>query len=142
MLIPSKLTLVESSFWLDGGSITLHAVTDSGEKCRVHLCQRSLAATGAGWLYFNEERVEVRSDEETKIVELLRAAPIELKREERPSSSEPPISKNAMILSEDIKEFFESTPEQNLRKFRDEIVRFVESDEYVVIAKNGLPTRT
>jgi len=139
--IPSKITLVESSFWLDGGSVTLHAVTESGEKCRVHLCQRCFPGSDAGRLYFNGERVEVRSDDERGIVALLRAAPIVLKREPRAPSSEPPISKNAMILSEDIKEVLESTPEQNLRRFRDDIVRFLESDEYVDIAKNGLPNR-
>jgi hypothetical protein len=137
--IPSKITLVESSFWLDGGSVTLHALTEAGEPCRVHLSQRCFPDSGAGRLFFNEELVDVRSDNESRIIALLREASIQLKREQPAPSNELPISKNAMILSDDIKEVLESTPEQNLRRFRDDIVRFVESDAYVDIAKNGLP---
>jgi len=140
--IPNEITLVESSYWLDGGSITLHGVTESGSECRIHLTQRCFPNSGnEGRLYFNDELVDVRCNDELRIVELLRSAPIATKHREPTSSDEPPISKNALILSEDIRDFFASEPEQNLRRFRDEIVKFVESDEYVEIAKSGLPKR-
>lgn len=141
MQIPQSITLSASAYRLDGGTMTLHAVTEAGTKCTIQLNQRVFDSyADPGRLYFNEEPVEVRSDTETQIINLLRTASIAaIKRQAGPPENR--ISKNALILGDDIKEVMGNSPENNLRKFRDDIIAFVESDEYVQIAKNGIPKR-
>jgi hypothetical protein len=50
-------------------------------------------------------------------------------------TGEPPISKDALILGNDIEEYLDSEPVENIRKFREEIVAFVESDDYTTFAR-------
>lgn len=141
MNLPESITIVDASFMLDGGTTTLHAVSASGEEVRVRLNQRVFDSYGdPGRLYFNGELVEVRSDEEAAIVHLLRNATITSK-DDPPTSPENTISKNSIILGDDIRKVIENSPDQNLLDFRDAIVSFVESEEYVQIAKHGLPKR-
>lgn len=140
MELPESITIVESSFMLDGGTTILHVVSAAGEGFRIRLNERMFDSFNAGRLYFNDELIEVRSDEEAAIVDLLRNASIAPK-DRPPASSGNKISKDAMILGDDIREVFESSPEENLRNFRDFIVEYVESPEYVQIAKHGPPKR-
>jgi len=139
--IPAQITIVDSSFFLDGGTVALHAITDDGLKCSIQLNQRVFSDFYAdpGRLFFNGERIDVRSDKESQIVRLLKTASIESVIKEPPPNSSPPISKNALILGDDIRQFFESSPQSNLERFRNQIVEFIESDEYVRIATCGLP---
>jgi hypothetical protein len=141
MQLPTQITIVNSCFFLDGGTVILHAITTDGAKCEIQLNQRVFAEFYAnpGRLYFNQELVEVRSADESRIVQLLKDATVKATVREPTPTDNPPISKNALILGDDIREVLESTPEENLRRFRDQIVAFVESDEYVQIATHGLP---
>jgi len=138
--IPSQITIVDSSFFLDGGTVVLHAVAVDGTKCSIQLNQRVFSEFYAdpGRLFFNSERIEVRSDKESRIVHLLKTASIESAGKEPSADVGPPISKNALILGDDIREFFESSPQSNLERFRNQIEAFIESEEYVRIATCGL----
>lgn len=143
MKIPSQINIVESSFFLDGGTVILNAVADDGAKHSIRLNQRAFAPqfgfnSNPGRLYFDDELVEVRSDHEAQIVQLLKDALVTFSPSEREPSINPPMSKNALILGDDIRQVLESSPLENLQRFRDEIVSFVESDEYVRIATHGL----
>ena len=121
----------------------LCAIADDGEEHSIRLNQRVFSDfyPNPGCLYFNDERVDVRSEEESRIVQVLKTASIESAIPESLQSRNAPISKDALILSDDIRQFLKSSPQDNLRRFRDEIVAFIESDEYVEIATNGLPKR-
>ena len=141
MQIPAQITLVNAYFYLDGGTIDLRAVGSDGVKHSIQLNQRAFgdSYTNPGRLVFNGELVEVRSDTELQIIQLLKAA--EFDHAVRPGDREGQgtISENAFVLSDDIKQLRDSSPQQNLLRFRNEIVAFVESEEYVRIATEGLP---
>ena len=54
------------------------------------------------------------------------------------ADSENQIPDNALIIGDDIKDVLTSSAEDSILKFRDEIITFVESDEYVRISQHGL----
>ena len=139
MKFPKAITVIDASYLLDGGTMTLYALTDSGLKCQIRLNQRAFDSyPDPGRLYFNDQLIDIRSDDESTILELLKTASI-ISKDRLSSPSENRISKKALILGDDIKEVLENSPEDNLRKFRDNIITFVESDEYVHIAEHGPP---
>ena len=138
--------MTESSYLLDGGTTILQARTESGRECRIRLNQRRSGGLGdparlPGRLYVDGELVEIRSEYESAVVELLKSASI-VPKERPPAPPENRISKNALVLGADIQQVLDSTPEENLRRLRDEIVAFVTSDEYVHIAEHGPPARS
>jgi len=138
--IPQSLVLTESAYWLDGGTNIIFAVSENGVKCRIQLNQRLIDFYAhPGRLHLNGNIVEVRSQQESQILRLLRNARTELP--ENQSAEEDGLSENAIMLSDDIKDVLDRSPKANLLRFRDEIVAFVESEEYVAIAKNGIPPR-
>lgn len=133
--IPECITLIESEYWLDGGSTTLFAVSESGSRHLIHLTQRTIpGSANPGRLMFDQKLIAVRSDEESRIVELLRAATIDAA-----DVPPPPQPENRLILGDDIKDVMTSSPTANIEKFRSEFIDYLESDEYLEIAKNGLP---
>jgi hypothetical protein len=141
--IPSQINIVDSSFFLDGGTLILQTVAGDGANHAIRLNQRIFAPqlgfnANPGRLYFDDELVEVRSDIEAQIVQLLKDALVIIFPEECSSGNNPPMSKNALILGDDIRQVLESSPLENLQRFRNEIVEFVESDEYVRIATRGI----
>ena len=144
--LPQSVTLTESSYLLDGGTTILQAKTESGRECRIRLNQRRSGGLGdparlPGRLYVDGELVEVRSERESAVVELLKSASI-APEERPPVPAENRISKNALVLGADIQQVLDSTPQENLRRLRDEVVAFVMSEEYVQIAEHGPPDRS
>ncbi|MCA8992888.1 MAG: hypothetical protein KDA88_12945 [Planctomycetaceae bacterium] len=139
MNIPQSITLTEAEFWFDGGTISLHAVTETGDECRIRLNQRMFDTyANPGRLCFNDRPVDIRSKAESEIVDLLKLASV-VPREAPQKLTDERISPNAIILGDDIKDVVNSSPGENLLRHRDRIVAYVESDEYVQIAKNGVP---
>src|SRR4051812_33266881 len=104
MEIPASIRLIRSSYFTDGGTTVLHAVTKTGGACRFCLTQRFFEPPLAGRLPINEQVVNVRSKEDRRILNLLQNAPVELVRPNPTESSKPPIAKDALILSDDIRE--------------------------------------
>ena len=141
MQLPDSITITDSAYWLDGGTTTLQGRTNTGDEFSIQLNQRVFDDGGAdpGRLLFNEKLVDVRSDTESQILDLLKNATIEIAdREPMPENQ---TSKNALILGDDIKQVMDNSPEENLRRFRDDIIAYVESEQYVSIATNGVPSR-
>ena len=131
--LPKAITLVESNYWLDGGSTTLHAVSESGRKHQIHLTQRLLPeSTNPGRLYFDHKLIAVRSNEETVIIELLRNANVDAATE-----SPAPPKRKQLILSEDIKAVMENSPADNIESFREQIIKYLLSDDYLEMARMG-----
>ncbi len=136
--IPSSITLTESEYWLDGGTMVLCAITETGDECHIQLNQREFDTyIDPGRLYFNGRPVAVRSDDELQIVNLLKNAMV-APEINQPASPDDRVSDKAVTLGDDIKELMSLSPEENLRKIRDDMIAFVESDEYIHIAKNGI----
>ena len=76
--LPESITLVESNYWLDGGSTTLHAESESDTKHLIHLNQRTLSGSkNPGRLLFDNTLIQVRSNVERRIIELLRSAKVD-----------------------------------------------------------------
>ena len=129
--LPTSITLVESNYWLDGGSTTLHAVSESGTEHLIHLNQRRMPGSkNPGRLLFDYTLIPVRSDAETRIIELLRSAKVDADEGAPPTQP-----KNR--LGDDIKNVLENSPAANIEEFRREIIEYLQSDEYLEIARTG-----
>lgn len=78
MDIPERLTLHTCSLRLDGGTITVTATDDRDVVRKIRLVQSAFAAGSTfltpGRLYFDDEQVAVRSEDESLLLELLRNA--------------------------------------------------------------------
>ncbi len=131
----NSLTLVSYAYYFDGGTTTLYAVTDAGAKCTISLVQHMMRQyEDDGRLYFNTDLVEVRSTDESAIIDLLKTASVDLiDLPDADSRNQVP----DLILGDDIKNSVTSSAEDNINKFRDKIISFVESDEYVRISQQG-----
>jgi hypothetical protein len=76
--IPERLTLHTCSIRLDGGTTTLTATDEQDVVRKIRLVQSAFAAGSTfltpGRLYFDDEQVAVRSEDESLLVALLRNA--------------------------------------------------------------------
>ena len=132
--LPDSITLVDSNYWLDGGSTTLHAVSESDKKHLIHLNQRMIPGSkNPGRLLFDNALIQVRSDLETRIIQLLTSAKVDAEDGPPPTQS-----KNRLILGDDIKNVMENSPAANIEKFRRAIIEYLQSDEYLEIARTGV----
>jgi len=136
--LPKSITLVESNYWLDGGSITLHAISEAGEKHLIHLNQRMIPGSKhPGRLLFDNTLIQVRSEAEARIIELLRLAKVDA------DDALPPAQpKNRLILSDDIRHVLQNSPAANIEEFRREFIEYLQSDEYLEIARTGVIAKT
>jgi hypothetical protein len=140
--MPTKLTITNAAFMLDGGTTSLSATDETGNSHLVRLAQHAYDWPGApphripGHLYFDDEVVTVRSADEAVILQLLRNADVQLERTDEPPIGERiELSKNALILGDDIKRVLANTPEQNLREMLQQVIDYVGSAEYVQFAE-------
>jgi hypothetical protein len=116
---------------LDGGTILLSATDEAGRQVSVMLVS-SLSGSSmrvAGRLYFDGYLVQMRSEREAGILKLLSEAEVE-------APLLPPNRRTSRmaIIGNDIKEFFEQTPEENCKVFIRKIVESVQSDGYLRLA--------
>lgn len=138
MNIPDSATIINILLTLDGGSMNLVAASPTREQFRIQLKQRMQQAPDAGRLFFNDEMIDVRSADEDKIIQLLKNASIALEYPVGYSPRKKRISGSA-TPDDGIKEFLTQPPELTCQSWLEEIVAFVESEEYVRIAREGLP---
>jgi hypothetical protein len=113
---------------LDGGTIVLSATDEAGRHVSIVLVS-SLGGSSirvAGRLYFDGELVPMRSEREARILKLLSEAKVEAPRL-------PPNrgTSRTAIIGNDIKEFFEQTPEENCKAFLRKIMQSVQSENYI-----------
>ncbi|MEZ6126167.1 MAG: hypothetical protein R3C49_23810 [Planctomycetaceae bacterium] len=125
MNIPNHATFTDGNLKVKNHGMYLHGFTDAAEHVSVQIRQWDIADLEyAGRLFFNHSLVEVRSEREALILELLRTsafAPVEIEQSIRTDHIPGPI-----------------TDPQMLSRVRDEIVDHVSSDEYVKIATVGI----
>lgn len=138
MNLPSHLEITDASYALDGGTTTLFATDEVGAAHRIMLVQHvfteqtSNAKRLPGRLYFDGDPVLVRSEYESDLIRLLRAAQL------APSSIVCPGSKQLTepfgVAGHDLKRLLTSTPEENLSRLVSDLISFVESEVYVSVA--------
>jgi hypothetical protein len=124
---------------MDGGTVCVTG-TDEAEQSHVVMLVQSAFPSGItfgvpGRLYFDGEPVPIRSELESRVLALLRAADVRYTPPAGEQAGERiKLSPNALILGDDIKEVLTRGPEENIRGLRDKIVESVESPRYVSFA--------
>ena len=134
MELPGKLTINDALYAMDGGTTVLCATDECGVKRSVLLGQHRFpdarTLVPAGRLCFDGDLVPIRSEFESAVLDLLRDA--DIGHYTSPQAGSGKLSPNAIILGDDIRQALESSPEENLRRYCESIVRFVESDDFLV----------
>jgi hypothetical protein len=138
MKLPETLEITNSCYLLDGGTTALTCVDEDGEKHNVLLAQHAFRDGAIGWepgrLYFDDEIIDVRSAEETRIVSLLENATICYR--DRPVEGEViELSENRLFLAKDVEEMMEARPNENLERLRDSMVAYIRSKAFVEFLK-------
>ena len=140
----NSLTLLYGSIVLDGGTVTLLAVTDGGYLCTIDLNQHTIPSDGSrnpepfpGRLLFNNSPIDVRSRDEQLLIGLLQKAEVlyvdvEGLRE---------LSQAETVNLDQLEAIKADDDNDHLDRLRNQIVTFVLSDAYVNIAKRVQSTR-
>jgi hypothetical protein len=142
MMWTGRLTLFDCAYMLDGGSIFLNLRDRGGTEYGVTLMQHAFPDSKdtegmlPGRLYADGELVPIRSPREAQILADLAAAVI------TPPPQEPPAStqnvdpdRKTIIFGDDIRDVMTRKPDANLRALRDQLVAFVQSQQYLAFAK-------
>ena len=130
MNLPSRLTVHDASYALDGGTTTLFATDEQGAEHRIRLprnIESNLCQT-TGQLYFDGELVPVRSLLESNVLRLLKDAVLAPRSTLRPGSLklEPPFG----VAGDDLKRLVAGSADENLRWLVDSVITYVEADAY------------
>jgi hypothetical protein len=126
--LPTRIIVRDCALTLDGGTIHLIATDEAGRQVSIMLAT-SLPGSSlrvAGRLYFDGALVPMRSEREAGILKLLSEATVQAPRLQ-PRGRAPLMA----IIGEDIKEFFEHTPEGNCKSFIRKIVESVQAESYL-----------
>ena len=136
------LTLVTSAYYLDGGTTEIYAITESGKRCFIRLNQHSLLGDyeldnpdSPGRLCFNERLITVRSSGERPLLELLQSArlmPITIDDLQM-------IHGLDSVSASDLDKLSVLNDKGELKRYRDAIVNYVKTDQYVEVAQLGIP---
>ena len=134
MNVPSRLTFYSAEYALDGGSTRLYAWDENGAERRVYLPRNfysdgsSVPCQRAGLLYFDDERIPVRSALESDLLRLLREAMLAPCSVPRPGEMKltPPFT----VVGKDLEKLVRGTEEENLRLLVQSVITYVESDAY------------
>ena len=132
-----RLTLLDCEYVLDGGSMCLSLRDAGGGEHTVTLMQHAFPdGEDAGKLYADGQLVPIRSALETQVLAALAAAEIAPAPEEpRAEAQNVDLNRTTIIFGDDIRDFLTREPDENLRALRDQLIAFVQSDEYVSFAK-------
>jgi hypothetical protein len=130
--LPNRITVRDCALTLDGGTIHLFATDEAGRHVSIVLTTTlpgGPSMSVSGRLYFDGDLVPMRSEREARILKLLSEARVQAPRL-------PPSGRNQrmVIIGEDIKEFFERSPEENCKAFIRKIVESVQSHSYLRFA--------
>ena len=126
--LPAQLTLRDYQYLLDGGTTELSGTDEAG--CRhvvaltAHLTPRG--AADGGRLYFDGELIDIRSDDEAGVLDLLRTATVQGNREPPPAN--PP---NVVVFGDDIKRVMSRSDSENIRELTAQVIEFVDSNRYL-----------
>jgi len=125
--LPKRIVVRDCAMKFDGGTIYLDATDEAGRQVSI------LLATPIGWselaagrLYFDGNLVPMRSEREAGILKLLSEAKVEV-----PGSEPIGLHSQMAVGSDDIRDFFERTPDENCRAFIRNILESVRSEGYL-----------
>jgi hypothetical protein len=126
--LPTRIVVRNCAMALDGGTIHLGATDEAGRQVSILLATTLPGGSTrvAGRLYFDGDLVPMRSEREAGILKLLSEATVEA-----PYSPPSCRTSRMAIIGNDIKEFFEQTPEENCRAFIRRIMESVQSENYL-----------
>lgn len=138
-----SLSLVAGAYHQDGGTIEIYGVSGSGHRCVVRLNQIKLTGEyvlnvpdSPGRLCFNERLIRVRSTDEVQLIELLQAAevtPLRLNDVRK-------IQELSRVTQADLEGLSVKDDRGEVDRLRNSIVDCVNSERYIDIAENGIPT--
>lgn len=136
-----SITVVAAALVQDGGTVEIYAITEGGKRCLIRQNQHAFCGdyplntiNSPGRLIFNDQLIDVRSDNERKVLELLRDArffPVEVEALGALVSTKP-------ITGEQLHRLTSDRPDSSSTKIRDDLVQFVESERYLDVATSGL----
>jgi hypothetical protein len=137
--VPDSLVVTTGAYRMDGGSIYLALRGPDGSAHTLNLWQHGLsgnfsAARPPGALVFDGEVLVPRGADEVALLAALRAADLE----PTPVAGGTRLSPRRIVLGDDIKHYTDASdrgPDAALRMLVDRVVSFVESEEYVEVAK-------
>lgn len=132
-----QFIIEEGAYALDGGSIFLSIKDNDGVQHKLILVQHCIPMDESdpripGRLYLDDQIVQIRSDEEIRLISELKKASI--------SPDEPGLKETkeetgpVYVVSEDIADFLAATrssPKDAIKYLVDSLVQFVESEEYL-----------
>lgn len=144
MEIPEELTFVDGLYFTDGGSIVLIGEEPDKTRHQITLAQHRFLEIFdpnllPGRLYFNHLMVPVRSEMEAKLIALMQASKIV--SGEPPEADKGEVSKErgpVVIVGDDLKKYYTKVAEGKeavIRHLCENLINFVQSREYVRIAK-------
>jgi len=140
MNIPAVVSVLNGAFATDGGSISLLLSDAEGLRYNLLLTQhllppdKSPGARRTGRLYFNGTIVEVRSEDELAIIGSLKGAEIKAPDRENNPQNTSADEQPGMTVGDDIADYLTKIaegPEAALLHLVRELIRYVESEEYV-----------
>lgn len=144
MEIPEKLTIVEGFYFTDGGSIVLICEGPDGGRHQITLGQHRIFKgfdpnVIPGRLYFDHLPVTARSEEEGRVIAALETGEIGV--DEEPAKEEGDEKESGgpvVIVGDDLKEYYAKMAQgkaETIRHLRNELIKYVQSREYVKLAK-------
>lgn len=134
MNLPSNIRLIDGGARLDGGTIHLHALDESGETFKIRLNQYMFGGTEEpGRLFFNDNIVGVRSECETLLLSILETAEIQIEVGPHPDTTP-----NYIGPPTDAIEAANEEKTSCIDEFRTLLIDFVRSDRYIEISKHGI----
>jgi hypothetical protein len=140
MSSPKHFTIEDAAYALDGGSIFLSFRDNDGIQHALILAQHNIPMHESdtripGRLYLDNQIIQVRSDEEIRLISEIKSASISpIQNETKESKVE---RGPGHVYGQDIADFLAATrksPEAAIRHLVDSLVQFVESDEYLQLA--------
>jgi hypothetical protein len=140
MSSPKHFTIEDAAYALEGGSIFLSFRDNDGVQHALILAQHNIPMHESdtripGRLYLDNQIIQVRSDEEIRLISGIKSASISpIQNETKESKAERgPVH----VYGQDIADFLAATrksPEAAIWHLVDSLVQFVESDEYLQLA--------
>lgn len=133
MQLPKALEIAGSQYYLDGGTTFLYCIDEEGKGHVVVLVQHVFHEETEGWqpgrLYFDDEIIEVRSKEEKHIIFLLEHSSIHY---QNPAIGEVTGAlESRLVQASDFENMLDKKQNEYLADYRDSIVNYVRSEEYI-----------
>jgi hypothetical protein len=132
MELPEIIAILETIHLLDGGTRLILAINPMGELCEIRLNQRvDTSGTNPGRLFFNGQLIKVRSTDEARLLQLLKQTASKPVTFVVPMETEIRIWPHKIFRGDDINKFLRKPLSEKAREFCEQLVTFVESEEYV-----------